>query len=160
MYSIILLVCYPFSVDSKSTLLWIDNLYKHVPEDLKTTRALYPYFNPKLIDNAENGVMFLKIAASKEPTSGIKHRLNEYINIKYNFLWNSKSFSDNMKQFEKDSRLASQIVDEILLIGKVPGEIINVLKESEHVRKCHDFYELLCMFNMTNSERKKNKRRN
>jgi len=135
------------------TLLLIDSLYKLLPDDLGTFRKLYSHLDPRILDDSQEGIIFLNIAASKEPTSVIKHRLNNYINMKFNYIRNSKSYEENMVQFKEISVIISHFLDEILSITRFPDEILAVLSESKVVRECLDFYQMLRLFRATQSKR-------
>lgn len=139
--------------DQLGTLLTIDSMYSKVPEDIKEFRQLYPLLNPFIIGKSTEGIIFLEIAGSKEPNSVIKHRLNSYINLKYNYLDNFQSYEKNMKRFREDSIHISQILDDILKISQYPDEIIETLREREAVKRCYDFCELLALYKRSKSRR-------
>jgi len=117
------------SYDQFGILLLIDNLYNEVPDDVKEFRRLFAHLDPEIIDKTKKGVMFLEIAHSKEPITVIKHRLNKYVNMKYNYLGESLSYEDNMKKFRIHCKNVSEILNEILEIANLPREIKNVLKK-------------------------------
>jgi len=135
------------------TLLLIDNLYGQLPDDINAFRKLYAHLDPKIIDNGAAGIIFLQIAKSKEPTSVIKHRLNNYINMKLNYSRNSKSYQENMKKFKEYSIIVSDIINELLSLAKYPPEITKALKEREAVQNCYDFHEMLLLYRKTNDKR-------
>jgi len=141
------------SYDDFGILLLIDNLYSDLPDDVQRFRRLYAHFDPEILDSTTKNIIFLNIANSKEPESVIKHRLNQYLNIKYNFLCRSKSYDSNMKQYNEHSRKISDFLEDLLLTADFPKEILNVLREKEEVKNCHDFYEMLTFFRNTDSKR-------
>jgi len=134
-------------------LLLIDNIYKVLPADIKQFRLLFPHLDPKITEVAASGMMFINFAKSKEPTSVIKHRLNQYINTKYNYLGNYRSYDQNMKRFKEHVRIATRIIDNILEIGDFPEIIKESLRISKRVRECTDFYGLLELFNKSKPKR-------
>jgi len=143
------------SEDELGVLLLIDNMYKNVPDDISLFRKIYAHLDPKIIDMQSDGIIFLKIAKSKEPTRVIKHRLNSYINVKLNPQQNHLSYSENMKRFKELSRAVTSVLDQFLQIGGFPEPIIEQLKESQDVRDCMDFYEMLELYRTTESNRVK-----
>jgi len=135
-------------------LLLIENLYKDLPnEDIHKFRNLYGHLDPKIIDEGAEGITFLKLVESKESPSVIKKKLNQYINIKYNYIGHFKSYEENMKRFKAHSVIVSKLIYEILQTAKFPEELVNILSESEEIRNCHDFYELLKIYRKTKSDR-------
>ncbi|MBT3409054.1 hypothetical protein HN415_10360, partial [Candidatus Woesearchaeota archaeon] len=141
------------SYDDFGILLLIDNLYHIIPKDIENFRMLFAHFDPKLILNTSEGVMFLDIVQSKNPSSVIKHRLNQYINIKFNYLGNTKTYNENMVKFKQLSVESSKIYDEILNVANFPREIIKILKEKDIVKNCCDFYKMLLIYKKANSFR-------
>jgi len=144
-----------FSPEGLSALLLIDSLYEQVPEDIEKFRSLYSHLDPGIIDNYAEGITFLKIVQSNEPASIIRERLNNYINIKFNYLGNHKSYEENMIKFESYSKIISKVLKDVLEIAKLPQEIIDVLREDVKVENCHDFYEILNLYKDSNDKRTK-----
>ncbi len=143
------------SMSQVGTLLLIDNIYKQVPEDMEEFRELYAHLDPKIIDNSAEGITFLKIAGMDDLPEQIKKRLNDYINIKYNYIGNSKSYERNMKRFRAYSLQVSNVLSEILAIAKLPDEVLETLKEKEQIRGCDDFYDLFLLYRETKDKRVK-----
>jgi len=141
------------SNDDIGVLLLIDSLYKTIPDDVAQFRKLYSHLDPRLMDNNAEGIMFLQIAKSDEPTSVIKHRLNSYINIKLNYLRKKESYENNMTKFKALSCTMSDIIIRILGTAKFPSAITSALMESKEIEGCHDFLEMLELFRKTQSKR-------
>jgi hypothetical protein len=141
------------SYDDFGILLLIDNIYHIIPNDMQQFRMLFAHFDPKLIFKSPEGVLFLDIVNSKNPASVIKHRLNQYINIKFNYLGNTKPYAENMVKFKRLSIEISKIYNELLSVANLPKEVINIFKEKEIVKNCHDFYKMHLVYKKTNSNR-------
>jgi len=142
--------------DEIGVLLTIDNLYKYLPRDseINEFRRVYTHLDPKIIDSENiHGIKFLDIIKSEKNYNDMKKELNNYINIKFNHVKNFKSYSENMKLFKKKSKMVSSIIENILNRTKYPDEIINFLKESDEVKYCYDFFELIQLYKNTNSIR-------
>jgi len=125
------------------TLLFIDSLYKSVPKDLEKFRSIYGHLDPNIIDSKIGGITFLNLVKSKEPTSVLKHRLNTYVNGKFNAIGNLKTYKQNMVTFRKFSVIASDLLSDILMTSKFPDEVTEVLTETDEARFSYDFYEML-----------------
>jgi len=134
-------------------LLFIDNLYQNLPEDLVEFKKLYAHFDPSVILNSSEGIIFLEIAKSKEPTIVLKHRLNNYINIKFNYLGNSKSYKENMKKFAAISKRVSNQINYFLDTANLPRKVKKALQETVAVRECNDFYNMLALYKNTSKMR-------
>ncbi len=139
--------------DQFGILLLIDNLYQDIPGDINMFRRMYAHFDPDMIQNPNHGVTFLEIARKKESVRQAKERLNAYIDAKYNYLGKSKTYEQNMERFCLHCRTATSVLDEILAISDLPREILEVLRESDEVRRCRDFYELLRLYRSARGER-------
>jgi len=127
-------------------LLLIDNIYRRLPTDIGIFRKTYAHLDPSIIDNTSDGIIFLEIVKSKEPTRVIKHRLNSYINIKFNSMRNYLSYNQNMKKFSHFSTAVSSVLDQILQIGRFPSQMVDVFGETDEVRNCVDFYRMLELY--------------
>jgi hypothetical protein len=155
------------SYDNIGTLILIDKLYEKLPDDLTNFRQKFNHFNPNLINNINFikkdvnnnfekntfGILFLELLNSYEPTNVIKHRLNEYINVKLNYIDNYKNFDDNLKLLKRYSFIVSSIIDDILKAAKLPYDITEALKEDKLVTQTHDLYSLFLLFKKTKSKK-------
>ncbi len=128
-------------------ILTIDDIYKEIPLDIKHFRRIYSHMDPAIIkEKSPEGITFLNIVKSKEPVSIIKHRLNSYMNIKFNDIEHFKSYTENTKTFQRYSKASSEIIEKLLRLSRFQKEIVDVLAESKEVKECHDFYSLLKLF--------------
>ncbi len=143
------------SPEKYGILLLADRLYRDVPENLDIFRNRFSHLDPSNVEKNREGITFLKIAESDEPTSVIKHRLNSYINMKIHHMEDYRSYEENMVVFKKMSMHVTKILHEILVLGQFPEEIISTLKELPEVRRCHDFYDLLQMYRKARTRRLK-----
>ncbi|MCG2717849.1 MAG: hypothetical protein L6408_03310 [Nanoarchaeota archaeon] len=134
-------------------LLSIENLYSEQPKGIQEFRALYAHLDPNVIDSDTEGITFLKLVKSRESPSVIKEKLNDYINIKYNYIGDFKNYKENMERFAKHSKIVSGLIEDLLEIVRFPEGVVEVLKESKEVRDCHDFYELLKLYRNTKNDR-------
>jgi len=141
------------TADFYGSLLLIDLLYHDIPEDIGRFRKLYTHLDPTVIDNSSEGIMFLEIAESEEPETVIKHRLNNYINTKFNYLRGYKTFKENMVMFRQYSREVSDMLDEVLQVAGFPADVTGMLRESKEVKECTDFYDMLQLYKEAKNHR-------
>jgi len=113
----------------------------------------YSHLDPNIIVGKHEGIIFLDIAKSKEPSSVIKHRLNNYVNIKFNDVEHWKSYSQNMVVFKNYSIIASEVINDLLQKAAFPNEITDTLRETEVVKTCYDFRDLLDIYKSSNVPR-------
>lgn len=144
--------------DTIGTLILMDKLYRDVPEkDLISFRQRFGHIDPNILEDTNNidysGLIFLKIAGSDEPFSVIKHRLNDYINIKSYYIDNYKSYDDNIVPIRRASIIVSSIIDDILKTAKFPDEMVDILRENKEVSSTHDLYGLLRLYRKTKNKR-------
>lgn len=139
--------------DRLGVLLMVDELYKDLPKDLGLFRQRFPHFDPKTIERGASGVLFSKIARSKEPTSVIMHRLNSYFNMKANYIDNYKSYDKNMKHFAEASNVVSKFIDDLLEASNYPADIVDLFSETDKVKGCNDLLELLQLYKKSNKRR-------
>ncbi len=143
------------SHDKLGVLLLIENLYKDQPKDIFKFRELYPHLDPQVIDHEIEGIAFTKIAQEDRSPEEIKNLLNSYINVKYNYLGNFRTYKENMKKFKIHCEIISSVLDDVLETGKFPHEVIKILREKEEVRKCKDFYQMLQLYKTSDNKRTK-----
>ncbi|MGM5482989.1 MAG: hypothetical protein ACQESF_05990 [Nanobdellota archaeon] len=139
--------------DELGQLLMLDELYEELPEDIEEFRKLYSHFDPRVIENNEEGIVFLEIINSNEPESVVKHRLNSYFNIKTHFIDNYKEYKVNMEKFKEACTESNNIINEFLKNAQFPEVIINTLKETDVVAKCNDFFDLYKVYKETHNKR-------
>lgn len=136
-------------------LLLLDHLYNDVPSDIEKFYQLNAHLDPRVIDNSNEGIMFLQMVNSNDPEMIIKHRLNNYINIKYNYLGHAKDYAENMKKFKVHAEMVTRILEEILEASRLPAELTERLRELPEVSSCTDFYNLLKIYKESDSRRTK-----
>ncbi|MBU1178012.1 hypothetical protein KJ903_02230 [Patescibacteria group bacterium] len=135
-------------------LLMIDSLYEDVPKkDVDEFRSIYAHLNPNVVNGVVEGITFIQIAKALKPPSGLKEKLNDYLNVKFNDIEHCKSYSQNMEIFARYADLASQVITEILRVAVFPPEIATVLQEKEEVKKCRDIYQMLVHYKNTKDKR-------
>ena len=134
-------------------ILNLESLYKSVPEDSSRFRERYAQLDPKVVENLNDGITFLRIARNREPTSALKQQLNSYINIKFNDIIHPKTYAENMILFGDYANQASVIISDILSIAGFAPQIVNVLGELKVARDCHDFYHMLTLYKQSNDKR-------
>jgi len=140
-------------MDDIGVLLFIDSLYKSVPKDIEKFRNIYAHFDPRVIDSHPDGMTFLDLAKSKDPTSVLKHRLNTYVNGKFNAIGKLKSYRQNMETFKRYSGIASDLLADVLSTSEFPKEVTTVLTETDEIRQCDDFYDMLLLFRTKRNKR-------
>jgi hypothetical protein len=128
------------------TLLLIDNIYLEIPKDAKEFRSKYPHFDPSIINSETDGINFIEIAKSKDSKNKSKKKLNEYLNVKFNYIGENKSYEENKTKFKEYSKIVSYIIDDLLKKAKFSDEIIKLLGEKEELRNCDDIYEMLVLY--------------
>ncbi len=141
------------SPEQLGVVLLIDSFYQQLPADLPRFRTLYRHLDPSIIDEAHEGITFLKISATDVPDEELKRQLNDYINIKFRSVGHGRSYEENMVMFRSYVRMVSASLDEILQQAELPAEIVDVLRERERVRRCEDFFDLLQLYRSTKSKR-------
>ena len=134
-------------------ILTLESLYRSVPEDLSKFRGLYAHLDPKVIENPDDGITFLRIVQNREPTSVLKQQLNSYINIKFNDISHPKTYDENMMLFKAYSSQASVIISDILSIAGFAHPIVAVLSELKVAKDCNDFYQMLALYNQSDDKR-------
>ncbi|MFW6449512.1 MAG: hypothetical protein ACOCZ6_00530 [Nanoarchaeota archaeon] len=139
--------------DEIGKVLLIDSMYDEIPDDIDKFRRLYSHFDPNVLDQNEGGIIFLDIANSDEPSSVLKHRLNSYFNVKSHFIDNYKSYQENSLRLKKAMHFSSLLIDDFLNVANFPYEIIESLRESDMVRTCDDFYDLLRLYKESKNRR-------
>jgi len=141
------------SFDNLGSLLLIDSIYDQIPADVSELRSIYAHFDPKVINNHSQGIIFLKIAESRDSVVNIKKKLNDYINIKFNYLGDLKSYEENMVKYNNFSKIITKTIDNLLDIARLPECLEFILREESLVRNCHDFYEMLEIYKTTSNRR-------
>jgi hypothetical protein len=134
-------------------ILTLESLYKSVQEDSSIFRERYAHLDPKVIENPNDGITFLRLVQNREPTSVLKQQLNSYINIKFNDITHPKTYAENMILFEDYASQASVIISDILSIAGFAPPIVSVFSELKLTRNCHDFYEMLALYKQSNDKR-------
>lgn len=134
------------SPEQIGVFLTADVLYRTLPSDLQAFRESYAHFDPKVSQNGPEKLIFLKIAASREPANVIKGRLNSYLNIKFNDTAHFRSYEENMRTFSWYSAHVSGIIEDILGMAAFPKEITECIKEDARVRDCKDILGMLSLY--------------
>lgn len=141
------------SGDDIGILLLLDDIYNEIPNDIREFRSIYAHLDPRIITEETQGITFLNIVKSNESKDIIKTKLNDYINVKFNYIRVKKSYNENMKKFKEYSIVISSIIENTLHRAKFPKKIIDLFKEKDSVKYCYDFYELLCLYKETDDKR-------
>ena len=141
------------SHEDLAVVLTADLMYKNLPDDLVEFRKRYAHFDPSVLQRRHQGITFLRIAGAVVSPRAARELLNAYLNIKFHDISNRKGFEHNALLFHERSRIATAVLEEILLRADFPEEITAVLREKEEVRNCLDSYEMLRMFKETDQKR-------
>lgn len=142
--------------DKLGLLLMIDSLYEDIPQpDVDEFRSIYAHFDPLTINSSTEEVTFLRIVRSLKPPAGLKDKLNEYLNVKFNDIEHWGTYEQNMEMFARYADFASQTINDVIQVAAFPPEIAAVLHETEEVRQCRDIYQMLVHYKNTKSKRVK-----
>lgn len=136
-----------------AVLLAADQLYKHEPEDVSEFRKIYAHFDPTILHRPHQGITFTRIASEGGGADLERKKLNDYMNIKFNDARHYRNYRANAALFERNARIASEILEDILARSSLPAPILEVLKEREAVRTCHDFYDMLQLYRRSRDAR-------
>ncbi|MFW6285635.1 MAG: hypothetical protein ACOC16_00525 [Nanoarchaeota archaeon] len=134
------------------TLLLIDNIYLEIPKEVQNFKTKYQYFDPKFINNFENTLKFLEIINNHHYSkSKIKEELNNYLNVKFNYIGYEKTYNENQKKFKIYSSIASKVILEILNQARFSQELMSILNEIKELQDCSDIYELYLLYQHNSS---------
>lgn len=132
--------------DQLGTLLLIEDLYQSIPDDVELFRKLYRHLDPGALEQGANGISLIKFARSEEPAHVLRDRLNQYFNIKFNYVGHYQDYDRNMLKFREFSEIVSGILHNLLEIARFPVEVIQRLGELPDVAKCSDAVDLLELY--------------
>lgn len=133
----------------------INKIYSSEPENLQEFRQKHIYFNPNLVENSKTNISFVNFLYSDLSQKEIKDRLTELLNIRYNAYGQKKTYEELFKKFNRHSKIASQIIKDIMKRTKLPKEEENRFFELKEIANCHDLYELALIYKNSNSKRTK-----
>jgi len=139
--------------DELAVLLTVDRLYRNLPDDLPDFRKRYAHLDPAILKRPHEGITFTRVAAERGGADRLRQKLNDYLNIKFHDIKHPRSYAANVLSFKRKSLVATEILDEILLRAALPAPIVEVFREREEVRTCHDFYEMLRLYQRAADER-------
>jgi len=141
------------TLEQVAVCLTADLLYSDLPAGLPEFRSKFAHMDPAVIANGAEGITFLRIAGDRQPARVSRRRLNDYMNLKFHDIHSRRSYRANAQVFREKSIIVSQVIEEILDRAGFPPEIREVLRESEDVRSCHDFYEMLQIYRRAGGDR-------
>lgn len=142
-----------FTPQELAVLLAADQLYRHQPEDLAEFRKIYAHFDPTILKRPHQGITFTRIASEGGRADQVRKKLTAYMNIKFHDARHYRDYRANAALFERNARVASEILEDILARSALPAPILEVLMEREAVRTCHDFYDMLHLYRRSRDPR-------